>query len=51
MTVFPGRVSGFVSRLQEILNVDGYQVLRFDRQGQQVHLDLEKLAQQFEVKL
>lgn len=48
---FPARVGGLVARLQEILNVDGYTVLRFDRQAQQVHLDLEKLAQQFGVEL
>jgi hypothetical protein len=48
---FVARVGGVVAMLQEILNVDGYQVLRFDRQAQQVHLDLEKLAQQFDVQL
>jgi hypothetical protein len=46
---FAARVGGVVAKLQEILNVDGYQVVRFDRQTQQVHLDLEKLAQQFDV--
>jgi len=46
---FVSRVQGVVAKLQEILNVDGYQVLRYDRQGQQVHLDLEKLAQQFDI--
>jgi hypothetical protein len=48
---FEARVGGVVARLQEVLNLDGYQVLRFDRQGQQVILDLEKLAQQFDVTL
>lgn len=47
---FASRVGGVVAKLQEILNVDGYQVVRFDRQNQQVHLDLEKLAQQFDVQ-
>lgn len=46
---FAARVQGVVAKLQEILNVDGYQVLRYDRQNQQVHLDVEKLAQQFDV--
>lgn len=46
---FVARVRGVVAKLQEILNVDGYQILRFDVQGQQVHLDLEKLEQQFEL--
>lgn len=48
---FVARVGGVVAKLQEILNVDGYQVVRFDRPNQQVHLDLEKLAQQFDVPL
>jgi hypothetical protein len=48
---FAARVSGLVSRLQEVLNVDGYQVLRYDRQNKQVHLDVDKLAQQFELTL
>ncbi len=48
---FAARVQGVVAKLQEILNVDGYQVLRYDRQNHQVHLDLEKLAQQFDVEL
>lgn len=48
---FAARVQGVVAKLQEILNVDGYQVLRYDRQNQQVLLDLEKLAQQFDVEL
>lgn len=45
------RVEGAVSNLTEILNVDGYEVLRFDRQNRQVVLDKAKLEQQFEVKL
>ncbi len=48
---FVSRARGVVARLQEILNVDGYQVLRYDPQGKQVILDLEKLAQQFDVSL
>lgn len=51
MGVTPYRVGGLVSRLQEVLNVDGYQVLRFDTTARQVYLDREKLCQQFEVKL
>ena len=45
------RVAGLVSRLQEVLNVDGYQVLRYDHSSAQVHLDRSKLEQQFEVTL
>lgn len=45
------RAEGLISRLQEVLNVDGYQVLRLDRTSRQVHLDRSKLEQQFEVSL
>lgn len=48
---FPTRVQGLVSNLQGILNIDGYQVIRMDKVNQQVHLDIEKLEQQFEVEL
>jgi hypothetical protein len=43
------RVRGLVSNLQAVLNVDGYQVLWFDEAGQQVRLERDRLAQQFEV--
>lgn len=45
------RVPGLVSNLQGVLNVDGYQVLWLDSAGKHVHLDTEKLEQQFEVTL
>jgi hypothetical protein len=45
------RVAQIVSVLQEVLNVEGYQVLRYDRKGQQIHLHREMLETQFEVKL
>jgi len=51
MAIFPTRVGGFVTTLQEILNVDGYPILRHDPHGKQVILDRVKLAQQFEVVL
>ncbi len=51
MQELPFRVSGLVSKLQEVLNLDGYEVLRFDPVNRQVFLDREKLAQLFEVKL
>jgi hypothetical protein len=43
------RVGGFVATLQEVLNVDGYEVLRFDATGQQVALEIGKLRLLFEV--
>lgn len=51
MGVLAYRVEGYVRRFQEILNVDGYLVLRFDPGARQVFLDKSKLEQQFEVKL
>lgn len=45
------RASGLVAGLQEVLNVDGYQVLSMDHVHKQVRLDVAKLEQLFEVKL
>lgn len=45
------RVGGAVSKLQEVLNVDGYEVLGYDRQHKQIFVDRAKLEQQFQVKL
>lgn len=49
--VLPFRVGGLISKLQEVLNLDGYEVIRFDPTARQVHLDRAKLAQLFEVDL
>jgi hypothetical protein len=43
------RVGGLVAKMQEILNVDGYEVLRFDAVAQHVVLDTGKLRLLFEV--
>ncbi|MCE9575759.1 MAG: BREX-2 system phosphatase PglZ [Deltaproteobacteria bacterium] len=51
MKTFPARVGGLVSVISEALNVDGYEVLSYDRQSKQVRLDKGKLAEQFEVEL
>lgn len=45
------RVGGHVSRFSEILNIDGYEVLRMDHVAKQIHLDRGKLELLFEVKL
>jgi hypothetical protein len=45
------RVAGHVRVLQEKLNIDGYQVLRYDHAARQIHLDRDKLSQLFEVNL
>lgn len=49
--LLPFRVSGLISKLQEVLNLDGYEVIRYDPVARQVHLDRSKLAQLFEVDL
>jgi hypothetical protein len=51
MQELPFRIGGLVAKLQEQLNLDGYEVLRFDPVSRQVHLDRAKLAQLFEVEL
>ena len=45
------RIGGFMSKVEEVLNVDGYQVIRYDRSAKQVHLNVGLLDQLFEVKL
>jgi hypothetical protein len=49
METFPLRVSGLVSVLGEVLNIDGYEVLTYDKTSRQVRLDRGKLFEQFEV--
>ncbi len=49
MQIMLYRVGGFISKLQEVLNVDGYEVLRFEPRTQEVRLDVGKLEQLFEV--
>lgn len=49
MGVVQRRVGGLVAKFQEILNVDGYEVMRFDAVAQHVTLDVGKLRLLFEV--
>jgi hypothetical protein len=49
MGLLQRRVGGLVAQLQEVLNVDGYEVLLFDGVAQQVRLDVGKLRMLFEV--
>lgn len=44
------RLGGYVVKLAEVLNLDGYTVLRHDPAAQQVVLDIGKLEMLFEVK-
>ena len=44
----PRRIAGVVSHFQEVLNLEGYQVLRLDRgPGGLVELDLRRLEELF----
>ncbi|MCC6750665.1 MAG: BREX-2 system phosphatase PglZ [Deltaproteobacteria bacterium] len=51
LTIPRFRVEGFIAVLQEVLNVDGYEVLKYDPKAREVKLDPEKLRQLFEVAL
>lgn len=51
MNVPPFRVHGLVSTLQEILNLDGYEIISLERQHQTISLNKTRLEQQFEVQL
>jgi hypothetical protein len=41
------RIESMLATFTEALNVDGYEVLRFDRRHRQIYLDKEKLIAQF----
>ena len=47
LTISPARLDGFVAKLQQILNVDGYEVLSLDRAGDRVTLNENLLRRQF----
>jgi hypothetical protein len=49
MNRMPRSVAGLVSKIQEVLNVDGYEVIRFDAPSMQVRLDTAKLSALFEI--
>jgi hypothetical protein len=51
MGTLPTRVGGMVSKLSEILNLDGFLVLSHDARTEQVILDVALLEQVFEVPL
>jgi PglZ domain len=44
------RIDGFVAKLQRLLNVDGYDVVRLDRQRDLVELDEALLRRQFDLE-
>jgi hypothetical protein len=47
--ILPLHLDGFLARLQRLLNVDGYEVLVFDRAQNSVALNVALLRGQFEV--
>ena len=46
----PIRLDGLVAKVQRLLNVDGYEVLRLDRQRDLVEVDVALLKRQFELE-
>ncbi len=44
------RIDGFIAKLQRLLNVDGYDVVRLDRQRDLVELDEALLRRQFDLE-
>ena len=49
LAIPPLRLDGLIAKLQRLLNLDGYEVLRLDRQRDVVELDLAMLKRQFEL--
>lgn len=45
-----GRLDGLMSRMQRLLNVDGYEVLVFSRAENRIELNVAKLKRQFELE-
>jgi hypothetical protein len=47
--ILPARLDGMVAKLQRILNVDGYEILTFERNENKVELNVAKLKRQFDL--
>lgn len=45
-----GRLDGLMSRMQRLLNVDGYEVLVFSRAENRIELNVAKLKRQFDLE-
>lgn len=45
-----GRLDGLMSRIQRLLNVDGYEVLVFSRAENRIELNTAKLKRQFDLE-
>lgn len=50
MGVVPRRVGGLVSKLQEAVNLDGYELIKFESETRQVILEVEAMRLQFGLK-
>jgi hypothetical protein len=50
LAIPPLRLDGLIAKLQRLLNLDGYEVLKLDRQREVVELDLAILKRQFELE-
>ena len=44
------RLDGMISKLQRMLNVDGYEIITMDRTENRVELSVAKLKRQFDVE-
>jgi hypothetical protein len=47
----PFRVDGLIQNVSRILNVDGYEVISFDRASDTVSLNMGLLRTQFDLKI
>lgn len=45
-----GRLDGLIARLQRLLNVDGYEILKFSRSENRIELNVPKLKRQFDLE-
>ncbi len=48
--VSTARLDGLIARMQRVLNVDGYEVLTFERKENRVELNVVKLKRQFDLE-
>ncbi len=44
------RLDGLVARIQRLLNVDGYEILTFNRSENRIEINVAKLRRQFDLE-
>jgi hypothetical protein len=44
------RLDGMIAKLQRLLNVDGYEIIKMDRKENRVELSVAKLKRQFDIE-